>query len=226
AIDAVIDVANLIQSIMKIISMGKNVSNQVSQIGHQYTIILNQLKQLERLGGNCAAYNNLLKAIGVDLKVLTGSSLDEIGYSSNIDSKWKEFFPDDYSQLTMDEWDTYISKWDTLLKGVAQNAATAQKSMARVQENTLRAQEVLTKSTAAGGEVAQMQALNQQVALSNAALNDLMTVSATTGRVLASGAAREAAEREVGRTASANLMQNYTDKGAAPDMSFNPYFKH
>ena len=68
-----------------------------------------------------------------------------------------------------------------------------------------------------------MQALNQQAALSNAALNDLITVSATTGRLLASGAAREAAEREVGRAASANLMKNYTDKGAAPDMSFNPY---
>ena len=225
AIDAVIDVANLIQSIMKIISMGKNVSNQVSQIAHQYTIIRNQLTQLECLSGNWASYNNLLRAVGVDLEQLTGS-LDEIGYSSNIDSKWKNFFPEDFSQLSMDEWDTYISKWDKLLKGVAQNAAVAQKSMGRVQKNTLRAQEVLTKAEAAEGEVAQMQALNQQVALSTAALNDLMTVSATTGRVLASGAAREAAEREVGRAASANLLKNYTDKGAAPDMSFNPYFKH
>ena len=221
AIDAVIDVANLIQSILKIINMTKNVSNQTFQISHQYTMIRNQLTQLQCLGSNWSSYNNLLKEIGQDLKVLTGSSLDEIGYSSNIDSKWKDFFPDDYSQLTMDEWDTYISKWDTLIKGVAQNAAVAQKSMARVQENTLRAQEVLTESKAAKGEVAQMQALNQQVALSNAALNDLMTVSATTGRVLASGAAREAAEREVGRSASVNLMKNYTDKGVPAQTRYN-----
>ena len=226
AVDAVIDVANLIQSIMKIFSMSKNVSNQISQIEHQYTMIRNQLRQLERLSGSWSDYTNLLNSVGVDLNALTGNSLDEIGYSSNINSKWKHFFPDDFSQLSMDEWDTYISKWDTLLKGVSQNAAVAQKSMGRVQKNTLRAQEVLTKAEAAEGEVAQMQALNQQVALSNATLNDLMTVSATTGRVLASGAAREAAEREVGRAASDNLMKNYTDKGAAPDMSFNPYFKH
>lgn len=221
AVDAVIDVANLVQSILKIINMVRNVSNQASQITHQYTMISNQLTQLQRLSGDWSAYNNLLKAIGVDLKELTGCSLDEIGYFSNINSNWKNFFPDDFSQLSMDEWDTYISKWDTLLKGVAQNAAVAQKSMGRVQENTLRAQEVLTKAEAAEGEVAQMQALNQQVALSTAALNDLMTVSATTGRVLASGAAREAAEREVGRAASDNLLKNYTDKGTPAQIQYN-----
>ena len=226
AVDAVIDAANLVQSVMSVLSSDENVSNQMSQIDNQYNMIQNQLKQLKGLGGDWAPYRKLLHAIGADLKILTRYVLDEIGYSSNIKSKWESFFPDDFSQLSMDEWETYISKWDKLLKNVSQNAAVAQKSMSRVQENTLRAQEILTKSEAATGEVAQLQALNQQAALSNAALNDLITVSATTGRLLASGAAREAAEREVGRAASANLMQNYTDKGAAPDMSFNPYFKH
>ena len=154
AVDAVIDAANLVQSVMSVMSSDENVSNQMSQIDHQYTMIRNQLRQLERLSGDWSAYKNLLNAVGIDLKALTGYFLDKIGYSSNINSNWKNFFPDDFSQLSMDEWETYISKWDKLLKNVSQNAAVAQKSMSRVQENTLRAQEILTKSEAAASEVA------------------------------------------------------------------------
>lgn len=217
----VMDISNLLQSILQVVGQVEAISNQVEslsneadQIYNQFQQIDNQKTQLQHLAnGNWSAYRDLLNSVGTDLRALTGGDLDSIGYFGNIASSWKNNFPDDFSQLTMDEWNTYMSNWDRLMKDVSQNAAVAQKSMARVEENTLRAREILIKSEASDGEIAQMQALNQQAALSNAALNDLMTVSATTGRILASDAAREAAAREVTRAASANLVQNYTDKG-------------
>ena len=59
AVDAVIDAANLVQSVMSVMSSDENVSNQMSQIDHQYTMIRNQLRQLECLSGDWSAYKNL-----------------------------------------------------------------------------------------------------------------------------------------------------------------------
>ncbi len=69
AIDPVIDAANLVQSVMSVLSSDENVSNQMSQIDNQYTMIQNQLNQLKGLGGDWAPYRKLLHAIGADLQI-------------------------------------------------------------------------------------------------------------------------------------------------------------
>jgi len=214
ALDAVIDAANLVQSVLQYSHMGTDLAKQVAQVTNQQSQIQNQLRQLQNLAnGNWPAYNNLLQKVIIDLQPLTGGTLDRIGYLGNIAAKWDYYFPDDLSNLTLDDYSAYLSSLDRLMRDVSQNAAVAQKSMARVAENTSRAQEILIQSEASEGEIGQMQALNQQIALTNASLNDLMTVAATQGRLLAADAARAATEREVTRAASADLVRNYTDRG-------------
>ncbi|MCB2181348.1 MAG: hypothetical protein KQH63_04950 [Desulfobulbaceae bacterium] len=221
---SVIDSSNLAQAVLQvkgqieeITHLVESLNNQVIQIRNQTTQIENQRIQLQKLSnGEWGSYYGLLNDIAADSAMLTGL-LDQIGYGGNIATKWGDLFPDDFSGMTLGEWTTYLSRWDRMIKDVSQNAAQSQGCINRVQANSRKAQQILVNSNTSDGEIAQLQSLNQMASLTQGSMNDLVSMSATIGRVISSGAARDAAEREVLRAAAADLRKDYADKGSAPE---------
>jgi P-type conjugative transfer protein TrbJ len=233
----VLDISNLIQSIMTVIqqlqeieAMYDSVSNLDEQIGqldtqitNQYTEITNQSEQIanqERSldmlsNGDWGSYRDLLNGVQSDISSITGS-VDSLTYAKNsIQGNYDNIFKKDYANLNPDQRSQALADINNSMHEVTYNAMRAQAVVERIAGSSQKAKDILAQSEAADGEVRQLQSLTQMSSLTVSSLNDLVTVSATTGRVIAAEQARATEERELMRVSGEELRQGYADKGPA-----------
>ncbi len=218
----VLDISNLVQNIFSVVQQLEEISALAETVTTQYTQITklesqidNQIKNLERLAGSdWGAFSSLLTDIQADITAITGSA-DSLKYNSGtIQANYDSVYKKDYSTMTPAERAAALANMDTSIHEVTYNAMRSQTAVERIKTSSQKAKDILAQSDTADGDVRQLQSLNQMSSLNLSALNDLLTVSATTGRVVAAEQARAAEERKFQKAVSNDLRKNYTDRGA------------
>ncbi|AWK88608.1 type IV secretion system protein [Azospirillum thermophilum] len=188
----VIDVSAIAQMITQ-------VSNQVQQISNQVRMIENQARSLQTLGGgNFGELNgNLTQQVGQLNAVM--NRVQGIGYQlGGIEQEFNQLFPagTDWQSVPTEDVTPYYQRWSAQLQDASRTAMDSQGVVRNVQRNVSAAQGILADAQASDGEVRQLQATNEMLALLATQLGDMTMTMATTGRVTASAAAAAQAKAD------------------------------
>jgi conjugal transfer/entry exclusion protein len=137
----------------------------------------------------------------------------------SVNNTFDTIFPKDktaWHAARYSDYDSYYGGWNAEITASAKLAARAQSSIVLVEGNNQAVANILTQSSAANGEVRQLQLINQQLALIHGRLGDLVQNIATMGRVTANMAASSAGEKLLVREAKVRRRDSYTNRGQAP----------
>jgi len=212
AVWPVIDAANLSRNTVTSVQMVQDVLHQVTQIQNQirqYEATLQSLQSLD--ASTWQQVQSLLRAQTGEFNELF-YNLDAIGYNlSQIDNQFNTLFPErtDWEDIDTADFEQYYRDWNTELNESAKTAMKAQASIARVQDYNDEVQAILSRSGGAQGEVRQMQAQNQMLAVINNQLGDLTGTISASGRITATMAAKTAAREEAERELNRRAIENY-----------------
>lgn len=204
----VIDVSAIAQMITQ-------VSNQVQQIANQVRMIENQARSLQTLGGG--NFGELTRNLAQQAGQLDAmmSRVQGIGYQlGGIEQEFNQLFPPGTNWQSVPTRDVapYYQRWSAQLQDASRTAMDGQGVVRNVQRNVSAAQGILADAQASDGEVRQLQATNEMLALLATQLGDMTMTMATTGRVTASAAAAAQARSDANR----ELLRRFTTPSPVP----------
>jgi P-type conjugative transfer protein TrbJ len=207
---AVVDGINLVQTTATALSTAQMVSNMIQQI--------NLMKQtLETVNPTTfSGLQTLLSQGQLTYRVLI-NNVTAIGFALQaVNNSFDRIFPKDKSawhSARYSDYDNYYGSWNAEITASAKLAARAQSSITLVEGNNRAVANILSQSSAAAGEVRQLQLINQQLALIHARLGDLVQNIATMGRITATMAASSSGEKLLLREAKLRRRDGYTSRG-------------
>ncbi len=216
---SVIDISNLSRNTVTSIQMVQDVAHQVTQIQNQirqYEALLESLKRLDK--STYHQVKNLVRAQTDDYNQIFGD-IDKIGFGLNdIGNQFNQLFPADsnWENIPYASYGGYYKNWTEMLKESAETAMKAQSVVERTIDYNSEIEEILKSSEAAGGEVRQLQAQNQMIAVLSQQMSDLTTALAANGRVASSAAAKAAAEEEAKRAKNRMVTQSLLSERTEP----------
>jgi P-type conjugative transfer protein TrbJ len=210
---AVVDATNLIQTTATALSTAKTVENMVQQV--------NLMRQtLDTV--NPASFSGLQTLISrgqMNFQTLS-NNINTLGFAlGEVNSNFDRMFPKDkgaWGGAKYADYDSYYTGWNAQITGSATMANRAQASILNVEQNNQAIATILGQSSAANGEVRQLQLINQQLALIHARLGDLVQNIAAMGRITANMAASSAGEKLLLREAKLRRRDGYTSRGSPP----------
>jgi conjugal transfer/entry exclusion protein len=198
----------LVQSISTVTTLVE----QLNTLRTQITLIRTMLSRLN--GQSFTDVSRLLADSELAYSTLMGS-VRAIGHTvAAVNRDFNTVFPSDLSHAKNSDFDPLVAGWQTEILGSSLVAARAQTSLATLSKNTTEASAILTRSGAATGQVAQLQAIVQMLAVIQGQTNLLVQALDTAGRVTTDMAASSAAERILSREKKRRNLQNYTSRGA------------
>lgn len=204
----VIDVSAIAQMITQ-------VANQMEQISNQVQMIENQARTLQTLGGGSFGElnGNLSQQVGQLNAVM--NRVQGIGYQlGGIEQEFNQLFPPGTNWQSVPTQDVapYYQRWSSQLQDASRTAMDSQGVVRNVQRNVSAAQGILADAQASDGEVRQLQATNEMLALLATQLGDMTMTMATTGRVTASAAAAAQTRSDV----EAELQRRFLNPPPVP----------
>lgn len=214
------DVAELAAILSELIQQGINLSNQLQQIQAQVTLTRQTLKQLDPssftgLSSLLSAYNNTKYTVDS----LTGQ-VNAIRYTiADVNRDFDRLFPRNrggWKSFSADQRNGRYDEWNSEITGASLVAMRTQSRLSDVQAMNAQAELALAASRSADGEVRQLQALNQMLAIVQAQMSTLIQLLSTGSRVSADLAAASAGEKLMTSDAKSRRRDGYTNKGAPP----------
>jgi P-type conjugative transfer protein TrbJ len=213
------DATNLIQNILTVLQEIMSVVNQGTQISNQAQQIANQVKSLSTLGdGLFNELNGLSNSNISDLDRLLSQARGIQFNVGQVNSEFDAMFPQgtDWDTIPINQFGSEFDRWNQNLSDSAKFSMNAQIIVNRVRENYNRMEQILNQSRGADGEVRQIQAANQSLALISSQLGDVTQTLAAGQRVTSTAVAASAAEKRAQAEAAGRLRDNYANKGPAP----------
>jgi P-type conjugative transfer protein TrbJ len=211
----VFDVNTFKQSLITAQQAVQQVTHQVTQINHQVQMIQNQVRSLQTLGeGRYSALTGNLSTQIVQLNSVMDTVRGVSFQINQVDGQFKSLFPPraDWSTQNMTQYGRYFDQWSDQLQDATRTAMKSQGVIENLRANNAEAQNLLTQSKSADGQVRQLQVTNSLLSILANQLGD-MTMAMTTGsRVSASVAAQAQAERDARRA----LMDKLTAPVSVP----------
>jgi P-type conjugative transfer protein TrbJ len=191
----------------------ENAVQQVTQIANEVTMIQNQMRSLATLG--TGSFDTLTANLGGQLAQLNTVMASVQGVSYQIDTiegQFRDLFPSsrDWSDIPVEQYGAYLQQWSGQLQDATRTAMQSQAVIDGLRLNNTEAQNILAQSQGADGEVRQLQAVNEMLAVLTQQMGDMTTVMATSGRVSASAAAASQAERDAQREFRRRFMAPVT----------------
>lgn len=214
------DVAELAAILAELIQQGISLANQLHQLEAQVNLTRQTLRQLDPRGFNgisslLDAYNNTRYT----MQSITGQ-VNAIRYSiAEVNTDFDRLFPRNrkgWRGTSADQANARFDEWNSEITGASLVAMRAQTRLADVQQLNSQATMVLASSRGADGEVRQLQALNQMLAIVQTQMSTLIQLLSTGSRVSADLAASSAGEKMMVREAKSRRRENYKFKGAPP----------
>jgi P-type conjugative transfer protein TrbJ len=210
---AVVDGTNLVQTTATAVATAQTVQNMIQQV--------NLMRQtLQTL--NPTSFSGLQTLLGQGQLTyqMLSSDMTTLGFAlRDVNSSFDRLFPENkttWHSARYADYDGYDGNWNAEITGSAKLAERAQSSVLLVESNNRAVASILTQSSAASGEIRQLQLINQQLALIHARLGDLVQNIATMGRITASMAASSAGEKLLLREAKLRRRDGYTSRGSPP----------
>lgn len=203
----VIDIAGLTQNLITAVQTVQEVRNSYTSIGHQLQSLRSldpqTFRQIETLiGDNFQDINDLL------------ANMQGIGFSiGNIAAQYDQLFQADWMNVSPNDYGNFYQRWSDELSSSAKSAMEAQAAVGNTQQINNEVMRILSDSAGADGEVRQLQAQNQMLGALSVQLNGITGALTTAGRVTATAAAADAAEKSLAAEQSDRLRQRYTDMG-------------
>jgi P-type conjugative transfer protein TrbJ len=214
------DVAALAAILAELIQQGITVMNQLRQLEAQVQLAKQTVKQLDPRGFNgisslLDAYNNTRYT----MQSITGQ-VKAIRYTiAEVNNDFNRLFPRDrngWRGTSANQANARYDEWNSEITGASLVAMRAQTRLSDVEALNAQAALALASSRAADGEVRQLQALNQQLAIVQTQMSALIQLLSTGSRVTADLAASSAGEKMMTREAKSRRRENYKNKGAPP----------
>lgn len=215
----VMDLSNFAQNLIAAIQSILSVINDGTQLVNQGRQISNQLKSLDSLGSSMFGTVNALSDSNVrDLNDLL-SNAQSIKFNANqVGAQFDSMFPPEteWSSVPIEQYGSEFDKWNNDLSDAARFSMHAQTVVNRVRDNYGRIKQILDQSDGADGEVRQIQAANQSLAVVSSQLGDITQTLVAGQRVTSTTAAVAASEKRAKAEASGRLRKDYTDVGPNP----------
>jgi type IV secretion system protein TrbJ len=207
---AVIDASNLAQTTSTALSAMHTLETMVEQA----TMMKQALQSMAPT--SFSGLQTLLDEGQLAYQTMRGD-VDALGFAlSDVSSGFDRLFPNDRSSWTearYSDYDGYYTSWNAEITASAKIAERAQSTVLLIEGNNRRAASILHESSAAAGQVRQLQLINQQLALIHARLGDLIQNIATLARVTSNMAASSAGEKLLLREAKRRRRDGYTSRG-------------
>jgi P-type conjugative transfer protein TrbJ len=144
------------------------------------------------------------------------ADIQSIGYTmQSVNAQFASVYETNYATLPIDKFDALYGRWHSEVLAASQVAARSQATLSTLKSNADEAARIVNASAASDGQVAQMQAIVQMLALMQNQNNSVLQSLTTTGRVLASDAAGHAALEQLAREKKRRAMVNYRYRGEA-----------
>jgi P-type conjugative transfer protein TrbJ len=207
---AVIDAGNLAQNTTTAISTAKTLLSVIEQV---------QLMRQTLQTLNPTSFSDLRSLIsqGQMTYQTLSSNIAAIGFAlQDVNRDFYRLFPKNktaWQSVRYSDYDNYYTGWNAEITASAKLADRAQATMLLVDANNRAVTNILNQSTAANGEVRQLQLVNQQLALIHARLGDLVQNIATMNRITSNMAASSAGEKLLIRDSAERRRQGYTNRG-------------
>lgn len=208
---AVVDAANLIQTTATALSTAQTVENMIRQV--------NLMRQtLQTINPTSFSGLQSLFSEGQMNYQTLSNNINTLGFAlGEVNSNFDRMFPKDkraWRGAKYSDFDDYYTGWNSQITGSAKMANRAQASILNVERNNQAVANILGQSSAANGEVRQLQLINQQLALIHARLGHLVQNIAAMGRITANMAASSAGEKLLLREAKLRRRDGYTSRGS------------
>lgn len=208
----VIDVSNLSRNTITSLQMVQDVAHQITQIENQirqYQAMLQSMKSLDSI-----SYNQVRTLTQAQTNEFNDVfyALESIGYSLNrIDGEYNSIYPQgsDWNNISYSDYEQYYRAWNRELSLSAKTAMKAQSSVQRTRAYNDEIAAILARSDGAEGQVQQLQAQNQLLAVMGNQLGDLSGTLASSGRITANMAAQAAAQREADLNMREHAISGY-----------------
>jgi conjugal transfer/entry exclusion protein len=190
------------------------VSNLVSMLQTMEEQLSAAQTMLSKLDG--ASFDSVLALVddtSLSLAALT-ADVHSIGYTlQSINRQFRSLYTSDYAKTALAQFDAIYGRWEDEILASTEVAARSQATLSTLHESAREAAAILANSRASGGEVAQMQSVVQMLGLMQSQNTSVLQSLATTGRVLTSAAAKDAAERQLSREKKRRHLAGYRDRG-------------
>ncbi len=212
----VVDITNLTQNLISATNAVQQVAHDVTQITNQVQQIQYQVQSLQTLGEGSFEQltGNLEMQLG-ELDLLY-RSVDGISFQLNqVQEQYNNLFPASGVANT-DNYVNYFQAWQQELSDSALTAMKAQATINRISQSNMEARTILIQSKNAAGEVRQLQATNEMLSVLSHQMGEVTQTLSASGRVTATAAAVNAAEKQAQMRAKQRLIENYSDKGPPP----------
>lgn len=215
----VMDLTNFAQNLISAIQSILSVINDGQQLINQGRQISNQLKSLDNLGSSMFnSVNSLADGNVQDLNDLLLEA-ENIKFNANqVGTQFDAMFPPqtEWSSVPIEQYEPEFNKWNNDLSDAARFSMKAQTVVNRVRDNYDRIRQILNQSNGADGEVRQIQAANQSLAVVSSQLGDITQTLVAGQRVAATTAAVAASEKRAQAESSKRLWTDYAEKGPNP----------
>lgn len=214
---AVVDAGNLIQNTTTALSTAQTLINTFTQIEQLRSQIQNQLQTLATI--NPASFSDMKRLLATTQVLYSDiqGSLTSIRYNVvDVNRDFNTLFPKNQSawrSVRSSDFANYYDRWNAEVNSSSIAAARAQSSITTLDRNNQAIASILTQSSAAPGEVRQLQLVNQQLAIIHTELVNLAQNLTTMGRVLSNWAAASVGEKMLGRESKQRRIEGYTNRG-------------
>ena len=202
---------------LQMFEMLKDVRRMTGQVQSALTQVQNAARGL---GGG-----NIVEDILIAHRNLTGD-LDAISYRMDtVSAQFRQVFPDREAarNVAPDDAQRLRAGWDREIQQSGLAATRAQTSLARLEQNSRSAAEILERSKTAvdgdeGSRLAKLQALNQMLGVINSDLTALSTTIAASQRVNSDVAAAQVSDESLEAARAERMRRDYTRDEPLPDV--------
>ena len=213
---AVFDAATFGQSLQSAL----NTANQVKQLAAQLNNMREQLRytmqSLKTL--DPSSFNSLLNFYNQSTSTynVIQAERTSIGFTlGNVNSNYRRLFatPEQIKTAKASDYDGMYSVWQVELQSSAESAMRAQANADTLKQDAQATQKILSASRSADGEVRQLQAIVQMLAVVQSQLSNLTQTIATAERVNSTAAAAAATEKMIAREEAKRIRDQYRNAG-------------
>lgn len=217
---AVIDPTNLVQNILSALSTAEQVTQFADQLINMEQQLKNYAQTLKEL--DPSSYRGVLNAYYTMKATKDGllSDVNAISYSAKqVNADFKKLFPEkdtDIRNVDQAKLKEKGAAWNTELSNSAKIAMRAQTNLGNVATATQQAEQIVSRSQGADGEVRQLQGITQMLFQMQVQLGDIAEMLSTSGRVSATLAATQASKDMVTREGKRRRRAGYANPGQPP----------
>jgi type IV secretion system protein TrbJ len=207
------DVAVLTGILAEAINQDIQLKTQIDNLQRQVEFARQNVKQLDPTSFNSlTSFYNQSKLSYAQLK----NDLQQIDYTmQGVNANFHKVFPQgkDFKNARYSDYDPLYAGWQNEIGASAYTAMRAQTTLSTLEANSQAAQQILQNSRASNGQLQQMQAVVQMLAVMQGQLNTLVQTLSTGNRVVASMAAGSANEKQAVRERKRRRTEGYTNAG-------------